>query len=78
MSMAMLNIRMTPRRMLPLREAAEYVGVPSKRFAAVCPVTPVGMPDGSRLYDIRDLDRWLDSLKSGDALSDDEIVGKLG
>jgi hypothetical protein len=27
---------------------------------------------------MRDLDRWLESLRSGDALSDDEIVRKLG
>jgi len=51
MSTAMLNIRMTPRRMLPLREAAEYVGyagAAAKKFTGLCPVTPVEMPDGSR------------------------------
>ncbi|MER8491154.1 hypothetical protein NKH53_23230 [Mesorhizobium australicum] len=76
--MSTLNIRVTPRRMLPLRDAAEYIGVATKRFAGVCPVTPIEMPDGSLLFDIRDLDSWLDSLKSGDASGDDELIGKLG
>ncbi|MER9936500.1 hypothetical protein [Mesorhizobium sp. M0088] len=78
MSISTLNIRVTPRRMLPLRDAAEYTGIAAKRLAGVCPVTPIEMPDGSRLYDMRDLDAWIDGLKSGDATGDDELIGKLG
>lgn len=77
MSTSTLNIRVSPRRMLPLRDAAEYIGVPAKRLAGMCPVTPIGMPDGSKLYDMRDLDAWLDSLKTGDAGGDDELIGRL-
>jgi hypothetical protein len=74
---AMINIKVAPRRMLTLREASEYVGVKEKRFAAACGVTPVAMPDGGRLYDMRDLDIWLDTLKAGNSDSDEEILGKL-
>lgn len=78
MASATLNLRLAPRRMLTLREAGEYVGIPAKRFPGACSVRPVAMPDGSRLYDMHDLDTWLDSLKSGAPDSDDEILGKLG
>jgi hypothetical protein len=64
--------------MLPPRDAAEYIGVPAKRLAGLCPVVPVEMPDGSLRYDMKDLDVWLDSLKGGDQSSDDELLGKLG
>ncbi|TGQ02328.1 hypothetical protein EN851_27175 [Mesorhizobium sp. M8A.F.Ca.ET.208.01.1.1] len=64
--------------MLDAREAADYCGIVPKRFPAECNVTPVSMPNGQRRYDMRDLDTWLDSLKSGDASSDDDLVGKLG
>lgn len=38
----------------------------------------VAYPDGSRLWDVRDLDSWVDSLKTGAADSDDAILEKLG
>jgi hypothetical protein len=75
---AILNLRVTPRRMLPAREAAEYIGISAKKLAVVCPVAPIEMPDGSRLYDMRDLDAWIDGLKSGDPTGDEEILGRLG
>lgn len=75
---ATLNIRVAPRRMLTLREAADYCGVPIKRFLADCCVTPVAMPSGGKVYDMRDLDDFLDSLKGGEAASDDAIISKLG
>jgi len=78
MAAATLNLRISPRRMLSTRDAAEYCGLPVNRFPAACGVMPVEMPNGARLYDIRDLDAWLDSLKSGDPTGDDELLGKLG
>lgn len=69
-----LYLRVSPRRMLTVREAADYCGVPAKQL----PVTPVEMPGGKRLYDVRDLDEYLDGLKLGQPSSDDEIVGRLG
>lgn len=77
MDSATLNLRISPRRMLPVKEAAVYCGIAVKRFSQECRVPPVAMPGGSKLYDIRDLDTWLDGLKSGHD-ADDEILGRLG
>lgn len=73
---ATLNIKVAPRRMLSPREAAEYCGLPLKRFPSSCAVPPVLMPDGAKLYDLRDLDAWLDALKGG-VSSEDEILRRL-
>ncbi|MER8581734.1 hypothetical protein NKG95_24095 [Mesorhizobium sp. M1423] len=64
--------------MLPAKEAADYCGIPAKRFPSECRVPPVEMPSGAKLYDMRDLDAWIDTLKSGDPSGDDELLGKLG
>lgn len=77
MSTANLNIRLAPRRMLSVREAADYCGVAAKGFEKKCGVAPVAMPTGGHRYDLRDLDTWIDSLKAGGADSDDDILGKL-
>lgn len=77
MSSATLNIKVSPRRMLNERESAEYCGIPPKRFSTTCPVTPVLLAD-QRRYDMKDLDEWLDGLKSGAPNDDDTIIGKLG
>jgi hypothetical protein len=47
-----------------------------KKFEAQCPVQPLEMIDGDRLWDVKDLDRWIDSLK-GD-LDADDILARLG
>lgn len=65
--------------MLTKREAALYCGVPLTRFPVAVTVKPVAMPHGKTLYDIKDLDEWLDRLKAGapnDA--DEDILSKLG
>lgn len=63
--------------MLTLKEASAYIGIASRRFPVACAVTPVAMPDGKRLYDMRDLDNWIDGLKDGGDGSDDEILARL-
>ena len=78
MSVATLNIKVYPRRMLNIREAASYCGVSAKRFPSVCMIAPVKLPGGDELYDMRDLDTWLDGLKIGGPNSDDEILARLG
>lgn len=78
MTNAMLNIRVIQPRMLSLKLAADYVGIPQKRFPMACPVAPVAMPGDVKLYDVRDLDKWLDELKGGTDAADDDIIGKLG
>ena len=72
-----LNIRVAPRRMLSPREAADYCGIPPKKFA-ITGIAHVAMPHGQNLYDIKDLDAWLDGLKNNALDSDDAIIGKLG
>jgi hypothetical protein len=77
MSVATLSLRISPRRMLSVREAAEYCGRPAKRFSLECPVSTVAFPNGDRLYDMQDLDIWIETLKSG--LSNvDDIIDRLG
>lgn len=78
MASATLNIRVAPRRMLTLKEAADYCGLSAKRFPIDCRVTPVAMPSGAKVYDMHDLDAFLDALKGGEASSDDAIIAKLG
>ncbi len=77
MSGAIVQLNIIAKRMLVLREAAHYCGRTIKRFQIECTVTEVIFPNGDRRFDVHDLDKWLDSLKSGgdDA---DAIVSRLG
>jgi hypothetical protein len=54
-----------PYRLLTKAEAAHYCRRSVKKFEAQCPVSPVEMADGDLLWDVHDLDSWIDSLKSG-------------
>ncbi len=74
MSTATLNLRVSPRRMLSANEAGLYCGLPAKQI----PIPPIEMPNGKRLYDIRDLDEFLDGLKAGQPNTDDDIIRRLG
>ena len=51
-------------RLLTQKQAAEYCGVSSATFAALCPVTRVALGPGKRLerYDVKALDAWIDRL----------------
>jgi hypothetical protein len=62
--------------MLREREAAEYCGLKIGSLAGC--VAPVEMPGGIKLYDMRDLDDWIDGMKVGATDSDDDIIRKLG
>lgn len=76
-SIATVNIKATPRRMLSEREAADYIGLTVKRFKGACPVAPVAMPGGVIVYDQHDLDAFIDRIKSGGSNADDDIVAGL-
>jgi hypothetical protein len=78
MATAMLNIRVVQPRMMSIKQAADYVGLPLKRFPRVCSVRPIAMPESEERYDIRDLDLWLDQVKAGNAGTDAEILERLG
>ncbi len=77
MSSATLNIKVAPRRMLSAREAADYCGLPAKHFRHDCPVSPMEMPRKKLLFDIKDLDFWIDGMKNGISADQDEIVNRL-
>ncbi len=64
MSTALVNLTVISKRMLSKREAAEHCGRSVKRFEAECPVIPIRFPNGDLRFDVRDLDGWLDALKS--------------
>jgi hypothetical protein len=69
MASATLSLRVAPFRLLTKAEAAHYCRRPIKKFEFQCPVSPIEMADGDRLWDVRDLDRWIDSLKNDRTLS---------
>ena len=77
MTSAILNLRVKPFRLLTKSEAANYCRRSVKKFEAQCPVPPIQMADGDQLWDVRDLDHWIESLKAG--VEDDActIVGRL-
>jgi hypothetical protein len=64
MTLTTLNLRLQTQRLLTKAEAAQYCGRPTKKFIAQCPVPPIKMADGDLLWDVQDLDRWIDGLKS--------------
>jgi hypothetical protein len=74
MPTATLNLRVTPRRMLRAKEAGEYCGLPTRLIT----VSTVQMPNGKQLYDIRDLDDFLDGLKNTQPHDDEDIIRRLG
>ena len=78
MSVAALQIRVVPKRMLDRKEAAAHCGRSLKRFAVECPVQPIRFPNGDLRYDVNDLNAWIDSLKLGSVEGDaDAIIGRL-
>jgi hypothetical protein len=54
-------------RLLTKADAAEYCRISVPTFDRVCPVRPVELePGNARLlrYDVRDLDTWIDDMKT--------------
>ena len=67
-----VHINVNPKRLLNLREAAEYVGYGSQKFKSICPVAPIKMPCGYLRFDIQDLDAWVESLKQNAVPSEED------
>ncbi len=78
MATATLNLRVQPYRLLTKVEAANYCRRPIKKFEAQCPVAPLQMADGDRLWDVQDLDRWIDSLKANSDDEAEQALARLG
>lgn len=77
MSAATLNFRILQKRMLREAEAAHHCGLSAKDFRRDCPIKRIKFPGGAELFDIRDLDNWIDQIKAGAGSPDDEILGRL-
>lgn len=73
-----ININLMEPRMLKKTDAAAYVCLPQNLFLALCPCTPIEIQNGKRLWDRRDLDKWIDGVKTGTVISTtNEILAKL-
>ena len=69
-----LNINVVDKRMFKQSEAASYTGLPVKHFKAACPVRPVELIRRARLWDRRELDLWIDNVKSGSVTDTRETI----
>lgn len=73
-----LNISVIDKRMMKQSEAASYSGLPVKHFKAACPVRPVELKEGTLLWDRKDIDLWIDDVKSGPMTETrDDILSRL-
>jgi hypothetical protein len=72
-----LNLHIQPFRLLTKAEAAHYCGLSTKKFESQCPVAPIEMADGSMLWDVHDLDRWIETLKCDVGDDASAIVARL-
>jgi hypothetical protein len=77
MPSATLNLRIQPFRLLTKAEAAHYCRRPIKKFEPQCPVAPIEMADGDLLWDVHDLDRWIETLKNDVGDDASAIVARL-
>ena len=78
MATTTLNLRVQPYRLLTRAEAAHYCRRSVKKFEVQCPVHPLRMTDGDLLWDVQDLDRWIESLKSGKIDEAEAALARLG
>ncbi|WP_028753674.1 helix-turn-helix transcriptional regulator [Rhizobium leucaenae] len=70
-----------PPRLLTKSQAAQYCGLSAATFGGTCPVRPISLGVGVRMqrYDVRDIDKWIDSFKAGTASRSlaDELLDAL-
>ncbi|WP_208990167.1 hypothetical protein [Pseudovibrio brasiliensis] len=78
MARAQLNLSIQPYRMLKRADAASYCGLSATSFLANCPVPAVLLPGGRKVWDVKDLDRWIEGLKEDGRPSDDDLLNQLG
>jgi hypothetical protein len=77
MSATTLQVKLVAKRMLTKAEAAQHCGRSLRQFGLECPVRPVRFDNGDIRYDVRDLDSWLDTLKSSEENDANAILGRL-
>jgi hypothetical protein len=78
MARALFIADLQPCRMLKKSAAAAYCGLSVTDFERNCKAVSVIYPNGKKMWDVRDLDAWLDALKAGQDVTDDEILNRLG
>lgn len=70
-----------PHRLLTKSQAAQYCGLSVATFGGTCPVRPIALGVGVRMhrYDVREIDKWIDSFKAGTAQRSvaDELLDML-
>jgi hypothetical protein len=66
-------------RLLNKRQAAAYCGISEQSFAAACPIPPVALGKGNRMtrFDLKALDKWIDSLAPSDATPERDWLESL-
>jgi len=72
---AKISVSVKPFRLLTRKEGAYYCRLTAAKFEGQCPVHPVQMPSGEKLWDVRDLDEWIDGLKA--RFNGDDIIARL-
>ena len=48
------------KRFLSEGEAADYAGMTTAEFRRECSITPIARAQGRKVWDVAELDRWLD------------------
>ena len=74
MATASLNISVTEKRMMNEAEASSYCGLAVKHFKEACPVQPVNLGGNAVRFDKRDLDQWIDTVKTGSVDTSREAI----
>jgi hypothetical protein len=77
MATTTLSLRVQPYRLLTKTEAAYYCRRTVKKFEIQCPVKPIEMTDGDRLWDVQDLDHWINGLKTGTTDEAEQALARL-
>lgn len=64
------------KRFLNENEAADYAGMSLTEFRRECEITPIARAQGRKVWDVVELDRWLDPKKAAPA-NHDAILARL-
>ena len=78
--MASMNgeVWIRPFRLMTKSEAAYYCRRTVKSFELQCAVPPIIMPNGDLLWDVRDVDAWIDRLKTAPRDESEAALERLG
>jgi len=66
-----------PVRLLALDAAARYCGLKPRSFKHICPVRPVEIAHRTLVWDIVQLDAWIDEVQTGKAVDLDSLFNAL-